>query len=143
MRNTTKVLILDWELAQISSPAYDLGQMLAELFCLYHFRALPAGLWLMEAFVRGYRDRPSSEVDGTIDVEIASAVKVSGIDRELAFKTAIHAGVHLICWGSRVGGWGTREQVEGVVNVGREWVVEGYEGNLGAFLGGPLGVLFE
>ncbi|KAG0648904.1 Psilocybin biosynthesis kinase [Hyphodiscus hymeniophilus] len=99
------VFVIDWEMAQLSSIAFDLGQMFAELFELKHFKDVDAGVWLIESFVEGY----------------------GKIDEELAFKTAIHAGAHLICWGSRVAGWGTREQVETVVEIGRDWVVRGWE----------------
>ncbi|KAL2075525.1 hypothetical protein VTL71DRAFT_468 [Oculimacula yallundae] len=115
------VLIIDWELSQVSSPAFDLGQMFAELFELKHFKDIDAGLWLTEAFMQGY----------------------GKIDEEMAIKTAVHAGTHLICWGSRVQGWGTDEQVEGVVEVGREWVVKAWEVEKGFFEGGSLGCLFH
>jgi len=118
--SATTVYITDWEMSQVASPAYDLGQMFAELFELKHFKDIEAGVWLIEAFMQGY----------------------GKIDEEVAFKTAVHVGTHLICWGSRVQGWGTEEQVEGVVERGREWVVKAWEGDRGFFEGGPLGCLF-
>jgi len=79
-----KIYIIDWELSHLSSIAFDLGQMFAELFELKHFKDINAGVWLIESFMDGY---------GPVDVE-------------LAFRTAVHVGTHLICWGSRVVGWG-------------------------------------
>lgn len=64
-------------------------------------------------------------------------------DEELAFKTAVHVGVHLICWGSRVQGWGSEEQIQRIVEVGKDFVVEGWEKNKAFFTEGPLKCLFD
>lgn len=98
------MFIIDWELSHLSSIAFDIGQMLAELYELKLFKDIDAGTWLMESFMLGY----------------------GKIHDELAFDIAIHMGVHLIVWGSRVEGWGTKEQIERVVEVGRNWVVAGW-----------------
>jgi hypothetical protein len=95
--------------------------MLAELYELYYFKNIRGALWIISSFISGY----------------------GKIQKELAFKTVIHTGVHLICWGSRVQGWGTKEQVEGVVALGREWVVKGWERDEDFFSEGPLEGLFE
>lgn len=114
------VYVLDWELCQISSPAYDLGQMLAELYCLYHFKHIQGALWIISSFIAGY----------------------GKVDEKLALKAVVHTGVHLVCWGSRVPNWGSKEQVEDVVALGRDWIVKGWEGDVGYFLEGPLRGLF-
>jgi hypothetical protein len=116
-----KLFVIDWELSHISSVAFDLGQMFAELFELTHFKDIDAGVWLIEAFMQGY----------------------GNIDDDLAFRTAIHVGVHLICWGSRVQAWGTKEQVEEVVGIGRDFVVKGWEKNKDFFDGNALKPLFH
>jgi hypothetical protein len=100
-----KLFVIDWELSHISSLAFDLGQMFAELFELKHFKDIDAGVWLIEAFMQGY----------------------GHIDDDFAFRTAIHVGVHLICWGPTIQGWGTKEQVEKVVEIGRNLVVKGWQ----------------
>ena len=61
----------------------------------------------------------------------------------LAFRTSIHVGVHLICWASRVQGWGSKEQVEKVVEVGRDFVVKGWENDREFFDGTVLKCLFH
>lgn len=114
------VLVIDWELSQISSIAFDLGQIFAELFQLKHFKNIDAGVWLIEAFMKGY----------------------GSIGEDLAFRIAVHVGVHLMVWGSRVQGWGSGEQVESVVERGRECVVGGWRRVRGVFDGGPLACLF-
>jgi hypothetical protein len=116
-----KLFVIDWELSHISSLAFDLGQMFAELFELKHFKDIDAGLWLIEAFMDGYGE----------------------VDEDFAFRTTMHVGVHLICWGSRVQGWGTKEQVEKLVEVGRDFVVKGWEKDGRFFKGTALKCLFH
>lgn len=95
--------------------------MFAELFELKHFKNIDAGVWLIEAFMQGYGQ----------------------IDEKSAFKTAIHVGTHLICWGSRVQGWGDEQQVRKVVEIGKGFVVKGWEKDGASFIGGPLECLFH
>ena len=109
------VFIIDWELSHLGPIAFDLGQMFAELFELKHFRDIDAGVWLIESFTEGY----------------------GKIEKELAFKTAFQ-----VCCGSRVQGWGTMEQVESVVGIGRDWFVKGWEKDADYFEGTPLKTLF-
>jgi hypothetical protein len=94
--------------------------MFAELFELKHFKNINAGIWLIESIMEGY----------------------GSIDEEMAFKAAVHVGLHLIVWGSRIQGWGTKEQVEGLVRIGRGFVVNGWKGNKSFFEGTVLGCLF-
>ena len=95
--------------------------MFAELFEVKHFKDTEAGFWLIESFMDGY----------------------GNIEDKMAFKVAIHVGVHLICWGSRVPGWGTERQVEDVVRIGKDFVVKGWEEDKSFFADGPLACLFE
>lgn len=72
----TNLFIIDWELAQFGRKEYDIGQMIGDLYERKHFKNADNALWLMQGFVHGY-----------------------GISNEdSAFRIAIHAGVHLICW---------------------------------------------
>lgn len=119
---TPTLFITDWELSQCGAQALDLGQMIAELYMLKHFKNLDAGLWVIQDFVEGYR--PVLNVD-------------------MAFRTAIHVGVHLVAWGSSVQGWGTVEQVEDVVSVGKDFVVKGWERDQAWFKKTQLGCLFS
>jgi hypothetical protein len=64
------------------------------------------------------------------------------IDDSLAFKTAIHVGAHMICWGTRGPGRGTRQQAEAVVEMGRDFFVKGTEENRGFFNETVLKCLF-
>lgn len=94
--------------------------MFAELFELKHFKDIDAGVWLIKAFMQGY----------------------GKIDEHLAFKVAIHVGTHLIGFGTRVQGWGTKEQVEEVARIGNQFVVQGWQKEKKSLEGTVLGCLF-
>ncbi|KAI9840651.1 MAG: hypothetical protein M1838_003953 [Thelocarpon superellum] len=49
-----QVVIIPWELCQISSIVFDLGQMLAELYRPYHFRNSQPSLVLIDEFLKAY-----------------------------------------------------------------------------------------
>ncbi|CAI7622582.1 unnamed protein product [Penicillium glandicola] len=117
----TTMFVVDWELAQIGSRALDLGQMIAELYETKLFKNVNGGVWIIQGFLEGY----------------------GALDDELAFRTAIHVGVHLVCWGSRVPGWGTPKQIEEVVRVGRDLIVNGWRKDKAWFLEGTLSCLFK
>ncbi|KAK4871207.1 hypothetical protein LT330_000444 [Penicillium expansum] len=120
-QSDTKVFIVDWELSQIGSRALDLGQMIAELYETKLFKNLDGGVWIIQGFLEGY----------------------GALNDEMAFRTAIHVGVHLICWGSRVPGWGTQKQIEDVVKSGRDLIVHAWRKDKAWFAQGTLSCLFK
>lgn len=120
-QSKTTLFIVDWELAQIGSRALDLGQMIAELYETKLFKEVNCGMWVIEGFLEGYG--PLSD--------------------RMAFRTAIHVGVHLVCWGSRVPGWGSQQQIEEVVKVGRNLIVQGWMEHKAWFEGDSLKCLFK
>ncbi|KAJ5486956.1 hypothetical protein N7530_001256 [Penicillium desertorum] len=120
-QSETAMFIVDWELAQIGSRALDLGQMIAELYETKLFKSLDGGVWIIHGFLEGY----------------------GALNDEMAFRTAIHVGVHLVCWGSRVPGWGTEKQIEEVVRLGRDLIVHAWEKDKDWFVEGTLSCLFE
>ncbi|KAI2613263.1 kinase-like domain-containing protein [Hypoxylon sp. NC1633] len=75
-QGSNKLFIIDWENIQYGHRAVDVGGILADLYERYHFKGIAASLAVMEGFIQGY----------------------GKLSEELAFSTAIHAGVHLICW---------------------------------------------
>lgn len=95
--------------------------MIAELYKTKLFKDIDAGLWIIQGFLKGY----------------------GSLSDELAFRVAIHVGTHLICWGSRVPGWGSQEQIEDVVKIGRDLVVQAWNKNRVWFDGDALGCLFS
>ena len=94
--------------------------MIAELWQLKLYKDIDAGEWLIEAFADGY----------------------GAVDDDFAFRTIIHVGVHLICFGSRTPGWGTEEQSENLVRVGKEIIVKAWKKDRSGFEGHVLGSLF-
>lgn len=113
------MFIVDWELCTFGVRPLDLGQMIAELYELYLYRGILAGLWLIEGFCAGY-----------------------GIEDEaFAFRTAIQVGTHLVAFGS-VQGWGTEEQVLAVIAKGKEVIVRAWNKDREWFLASELAPLF-
>ncbi|KAJ5818809.1 hypothetical protein N7474_004400 [Penicillium riverlandense] len=120
-QSKTTLFIIDWELSQIGSRALDLGQMIAELYETKLFKEVDCGMWVIQGFLEGY----------------------GPLSYKMAFRTAIHVGVHLVCWGSRVPGWGSQQQIEEVVKVGRDLIVQGWMENKAWFERDSLGCLFK
>ncbi|KAJ5616366.1 hypothetical protein N7537_001480 [Penicillium hordei] len=120
-QSPTIMFIVDWEMSQIGSRALDLGQMIAELYETKLFKNVDGGVWIIQGFLEGY----------------------GALDNEMAFRTAIHVGVHLVCWGSRVPGWGTQKQIEEVVKLGRDLIVYGWRKDKAWFAKGTLSCLFK
>ncbi|KAF6814382.1 phosphotransferase enzyme family protein [Colletotrichum sojae] len=85
-----QLFVVDWEMFQLSLTSLDLGQMIAELYQLKLYKNTDADLWLIQSFMRGY----------------------GPVSDEFAFRVLLHAGVHLVGFGSTVPGWGAPEQVE-------------------------------
>lgn len=120
-QSPTTMFIVDWELSQIGSRALDLGQMIAELYETKLFKNVDGGVWIIQGFLEGY----------------------GALEDEMAFRTAIHVGVHLVCWGSRVPGWGTQKKIEEVVKLGRDLIVHGWGKDKAWFAEGTLSCLFK
>ncbi|KAI1329670.1 kinase-like domain-containing protein [Xylariaceae sp. FL0255] len=68
--------IIDWENVQYSHRAVDIGGILADLYERNHFKDVQASITIIKGFIEGY----------------------GKLSEELAYRVAIHAGVHLICW---------------------------------------------
>ncbi|GAP87725.1 putative phosphotransferase enzyme family protein [Rosellinia necatrix] len=115
------VFVVDWEMAEIGLPNVDLGQMIGELYQLKLFKNITAGLWMVQGFVEGY----------------------GVVSDEFAFRTALQIGAHLLSFGAAVEGWGTQDQVEMVVRIGRDIMVHAWEKDREWFRGGDLKCLFH
>ena len=90
-----RLKIVDWEMVRRGCGATDVGQFAAEAHLLDHFRG---GRGLRAAFLKGYR------ASGDLDSRFLKRV-------------AIHMGVHLAFWPTRVS-WGTDEETKEIVEVG-------------------------
>ncbi|KAK1763380.1 kinase-like domain-containing protein [Phialemonium atrogriseum] len=95
---TNELFIIDWEFAQFGHRAYDLGQMIGDLYERKHFNDVDSAMWAMQGFIDG---RP------------------------------VHAGVHLTGWYTRRAPndslTGTPEQIVGAMELGRDFIVKGWE----------------
>ena len=117
----TPVFIVDWEMCHLGLPPLDLGQMIAELYELSLFKGIEEGKWLIEGFVAGY----------------------GYVNDDFSFRTALHAGTHLVAWGSRVPGWGSEAQVQQVVGAGKDIILRAWNKDRSWFEAGDLACLFR
>ena len=124
-RQVDKISIIDWELAQFGHRAYDLGHIVGDLCEQKHFNDADGAMSCVRGFVEGY----------------------GGLSDELAFRTAIHVGTQLI------GGYYRRPKRGGVaapedmvvdmLRFAKDFVVKGWERDMGWFEGSILAPLFR
>lgn len=118
------LFIIDWELAQFGHRAIDVGGMMADLYERKHFKGSDAVIPAMQGFAQGY----------------------GRISDEMAFRTAIHAGVHLICWHIR--GNPTLplsapiKRVKSALKIGQDLILKGWEKDRRWFESSVLAPLF-
>ncbi|TAQ85260.1 hypothetical protein B7494_g6422 [Chlorociboria aeruginascens] len=119
------IFIIDWELAQFGRREYDLGQMIGDLYERKHFMEIESSLWLIQGFVVGY----------------------GALSDEMAFRIAIHAGVHLICWYIRRDPTAPftepPKQIQDAIRIGTNFIVKGWERDRTWFEGSDLACLFN
>lgn len=92
-----RLTIVDWEMVRRGCGATDVGQFAAEAHLLDRFRG---GRGMRAAFLKGYR-------------------RVAELDDRFLRRVAIHMGVHLAFWPTRVS-WGTEMETKEIVEVGCE-----------------------
>jgi hypothetical protein len=103
------ISVIDWEFTQLGLRAHDLGQMIGDLCERKYFNHVDSAIWTIEGFMQGY----------------------GPISDEMAFRIAIHAGVHLICWYNRGPSTGPRwsclGRIADLMKIGRDFIVKGWE----------------
>ncbi|KAL1854448.1 hypothetical protein VTK73DRAFT_8745 [Phialemonium thermophilum] len=128
-RSPVRLVVIDWEFAQIGHRAYDLGQMVGDLYERHHFHSVDSSLAILGEFVRGYRGSDGSLSD------------------ELAFRTVIHAGVHLIGRFTRRPPNGRladpQDKLSGAMGLARDWILKGWERDREWFGRSALAPLFK
>ena len=122
----TNMFIIDWEFAQFGHRAYDLGQMIGDLCERKHFNNdSPSAEQVLQGLITGY----------------------GPVTREMAFRTAIHAGIHLICWYIRRAPDSPLpypiEQATRLIELGRDFVVKGWNADRDWFQDSMLAPLFN
>lgn len=115
------LFVVDWELAQLGLRSTDFGQMIAEFYALWLYKKITAGLWMMEGFIDGYGQ----------------------VSQEVAFRTAIQIGSHLLCVTLDFPSWGTAEQFEEAARVGRDIIVHAWKKDRSWFEQGDFASLFK
>ena len=125
LRKGINLFIIDWELAQFGRREYDLGQMISDLYERKHFMDIESSLWLIQGFVTGY----------------------SASSDEMAFRIAIHARVHLICWYIRRDPTAPftepPKQIQDAIRIGTDFIVKAWEKDRTWFEGSDLACLFN
>ncbi|KAI0853629.1 kinase-like domain-containing protein [Daldinia vernicosa] len=120
-----KLFIVDWEFAQFGHRAYDIGQMIGDIYERKHFFQTDGAVPAIEGFIQGY----------------------GGLGDELAFRTAIHAGVQLIGWYTRRAPTAPLqfplEKVTDAMRIGRDWILKGWQKDRDYFQSSPLASLFK
>lgn len=105
----SKLFIIDWENAQLGHRAIDVGGMLADLYERKHFKGVDTVFSIMQGFIDGY----------------------GKISDDMAFRIAIHAGVHLICWHIRRNPNlplpAPKDQVVSALTIGRDLILKGWK----------------
>lgn len=119
-----KIFIIDWEFAQFGHRSYDLGQIVGDLFERKMYNKLDTALDAMKGVIAGYGE----------------------LTEDMAFRTAIYVGVHLISWYNRRPRKGPRvastEAIVAGLTVGRDFVVKGWERDRLFFESSVLASLF-
>lgn len=95
INNEGRLKIVDWEMVRRGCGATDVGQFAAEAHLLDRFRG---GRGLRAGFLKGYR-------------------ATGELDSRFLKRVAIHMGVHLAFWPTRVN-WGTEKETKEIVEVG-------------------------
>jgi len=120
-----ELFIIDWELAQFGHRSCDLGQIVGDLYERKVYSNLDTAISTMEGVIDGY---------GILS------------DDEMAFRTAIYVGVHLISWYNRRPRKGPRvappEVIVAGLTIGRDFMVKGWEKDRAFFQGSALASLF-
>lgn len=116
-----EVRIVDFEMAQLGRRAWDLAQVIAELYCIYHFHGSNAARQVIKGFVRAY---------GTIVEGPADVIRV---DENDAKEILLHVGVHLVAWTWRTG-WEKGEKLQGCLIFGGKCIEAGFKKNHDAII---------
>jgi hypothetical protein len=121
---TNELFIIDWEFAQFGHRFCDLGQIVGDLYERKTYGNLDTAISTMEGVIDGY----------------------GALSDEMAFRTAIYVGVHLISWYNRRPRKGPKvappEVIVAGLTAGRDFMVKGWEKDRAFFQGSVLASLF-
>lgn len=121
-----ELFVIDWEFAHFGHRSCDLGQILGDLYEQKVYRSLDSAVTVLKGVFDGYGE--SSE--------------------EMAFRTAIYVGAHLMSWYNRQprSSSGTRtasvETIIAGLTAGRDFMLRGWEKDRAFFQSSVLVSLF-
>ncbi|KAK4160448.1 kinase-like domain-containing protein [Cladorrhinum sp. PSN259] len=122
--NNNRLFVIDWEFAQYGHRAYDLGQMIGDLYEREVFNGNDTAMHVMRGVIEGYGE----------------------MSDEMAFRVAIHAGVHLVGWYNRRPRSGAlvapREVIVAGLMIGRDLILKGWARDRESFEDSVLAGLF-
>jgi len=99
--------------------------MIGDLYERKHFAGIDSGLWSIQGFITG----------------------CGALSDEMAFRIAIHAGVHLICWYIRRDPTAPfmqpLKQIQDAIRIGTDFIVKGWKRDRTWFEGSELACLFR
>jgi hypothetical protein len=118
----TPVFIIDWELSQLGVRACDIAEVLADLYSLWLYQKIEAGLWIMQGFVETYGDANADSV----------------------YRTVIQVGARMMCQSLELPDWGDDESVKKeVVKLSGELIERAWQKDRTWFESGELAFLFS
>ncbi|KAJ3498850.1 hypothetical protein NLG97_g796 [Lecanicillium saksenae] len=104
-RQKPRLVIIDWELAQLNSQLRDIAQLLADLFLLQYFEGAELAVSVMQGFLQGsHCSQPE---------ELASL--------------SVHVGLHLLLFDITLPGPYPMDRINHLVSLARDLVVAGWE----------------
>lgn len=120
-----KLFVIDWEMAQFGHRSYDLGQVLGDLYEKKVFRNNHAVTPVMESVIIGY----------------------GAVSKDMALRTAIYVGIHLITWYQRrpkkgIAATIEKDVIEKGLAMGRDFILRGWEKDTQFFMDTDLSSLF-
>jgi hypothetical protein len=91
-------------MAQLGVHALDHGEMIGELYALWLYKKIDAGLWMIQDYAEGLGEQSETS----------------------SWRSVCQIGCHLVTFGTLAPGWGTPEQVEDVARLGRDIVLHAW-----------------
>jgi hypothetical protein len=113
------MFIIDWEFTQFGHRSYDLGQIIGDFYQRNIQNDAIPGIWGIQGVINGY----------------------GPVTEEMAFRIAIHTGVHLVGIGTM--GQAPPDRVTKMIKFAVELIVKGWEKDKGWFADSALAGLFN
>ncbi|KAF5546466.1 phosphotransferase enzyme family [Fusarium napiforme] len=101
---TRPLYVMDWENCQFGVPSLDHGGMLGEMYVLWKYKHIDAGLWMLQGYAEGLGRQTENA----------------------AWRLVLQVGVHLLSFGTLASGWGTTEEVEDMARLARDIIAKAW-----------------